>query len=180
MERKISVCRLIPRHGLGAPDCLTACLLALLQSPDGLPQTGKFVSSWVVRCMDAWEQEEGAYVIFSFSSLSHKPSSSTHFSIATLVGTGALGMLAPCVLHGSTSERLNPSPTQFRESCSAYLALLCVGNLLTHFNVFAPCYSAGSRSAIRRKYHLKVRRLYIKDGLVLVCNVLSSCRRGSG
>ena len=97
-------------------------------------------------------------------------------NFATLFRAGALGALAPCVLHGSTSDRLHPSPSHFRESCSTYLALFCVGNFLTQSNVFAPCYTARTRAAIRRKYHLKVGRNEIKSGVGgLVSTFLSPC-----
>lgn len=72
---------------------------------------------------------------------------------------GVLGAFAPCVLYASNMERLYPGERVFTDHCLHYSCLYFLGSALFNANNLAPCFSAGSRIALRRKYNLEVRIL---------------------
>jgi Cys-rich protein (TIGR01571 family) len=66
-----------------------------------------------------------------------------------------LGAFAPCVLYASNMERLYPGERVFTDHCLHYSCLYFLGSALFNANNLAPCFSAGSRIALRRKYNLE-------------------------
>jgi len=66
-----------------------------------------------------------------------------------------LGAFAPCVLYGSNMERMYPAENVFRHHCLIYSGLYFLGVSLFNSNNLAPCFSVGSRIALRRKYNLE-------------------------
>ena len=70
--------------------------------------------------------------------------------------SGVLGAFAPCVLYGSNMERMYPAENVFRHHCLIYSGLYFLGVSLFNSNNLAPCFSVGSRIALRRKYNLEV------------------------
>lgn len=69
---------------------------------------------------------------------------------------GLLGSVAPCVLYGSTAERLGSAPGTFANHCLPYTGLYLLGNSLFGGNLLAPWLSYGNRTAIRRRFNLEV------------------------
>lgn len=68
---------------------------------------------------------------------------------------GLLGSVAPCVLYGSTAERLGSTPGTFANHCLPYTGLYLLGNSLFGGNWLAPWLSYGNRTAIRRRFNLE-------------------------
>ncbi|KAL2623492.1 hypothetical protein R1flu_003697 [Riccia fluitans] len=66
-----------------------------------------------------------------------------------------LGLFAPCVLYGSTMERLYPGQSTFSSHCMAYSSLYFMGHFLFNGNFLAPCFSFPSRSALRHSHNLE-------------------------
>ncbi|KAG6541286.1 hypothetical protein Mapa_017339 [Marchantia paleacea] len=66
-----------------------------------------------------------------------------------------LGLFAPCVLYGSTMERLYPGQATFSSHCMAYSSLYFMGHFLFNGNFLAPCFSFPSRTALRQSYNLE-------------------------
>lgn len=66
-----------------------------------------------------------------------------------------LGSVAPCVLYGSTAERLGSTPGTFANHCLPYTGLYLLGNSLFGGNWLAPWLSYGNRTAIRRRFNLE-------------------------
>ncbi|EPS59953.1 hypothetical protein M569_14853, partial [Genlisea aurea] len=66
-----------------------------------------------------------------------------------------LGSIAPCVLHGSNSERLGAVPGTFSNHCWPYTGLYFIGNVLFGWNCLAPFYAYSNRTSIRRQFNLE-------------------------
>jgi Cys-rich protein (TIGR01571 family) len=64
-----------------------------------------------------------------------------------------LGWLAPCVLYGSTRERLQPD--DFSSSCCLYNGLYFLSQALVNANCLAPFLSYPTRTAIRQRFNLE-------------------------
>ncbi|KAH6797710.1 PLAC8 family protein [Perilla frutescens var. hirtella] len=67
-----------------------------------------------------------------------------------------LGCCAPCVLHGSSAERMGGSAAgTFATHCVPYAGLYLMGSCLFGWNCLAPWFSYPNRTAIRRKFNLE-------------------------
>lgn len=64
-----------------------------------------------------------------------------------------LGWFAPCVLYGSTRERLNPK--EFNRACCLYNGLYFLSVLVVQGNCLAPLMSCTTRTAIRHRFNLE-------------------------
>eukprot|EP00897_Mesotaenium_endlicherianum_P005019 jgi/Mesen1/4545/ME000232S03807 len=87
-------------------------------------------------------------------------------------GHGILGCYAPCVLHGTTRGRLDPSRNRFSSDCLYYGLLYVLGSTICKFNALAPCFSFPQRSEVRRKFNLEGHgeRCYAQTGCCAVAN----------